>query len=627
MTKSPSKQRSRSFLFCSAPDELWSGGRKAGYWLWNLLWLLAAGVGIAVCSLLLSTGSYAHSIALGCLDHPLLLLLNTFPVVLLLFLLQFVTGRSWLAFLLTSALTLGFSVGNYFKLMFRDDPLMFGDLLLLKEAGNMAGQYSLTLDWELVCCLLAVAMGTVFLYFFVRWKPQGQRRVGLTLIALVTMAAFTPTYLDDSLYQRTAHYERLSSQWSATQQYLAHGFVYPFLHSVSDALPNPPVGYSEKDTQALLSTYTDGVIPDGEKVNVIGIMLEAFNDFTKYDQLEFACDVYGPWRDLSAESYTGTLTTNIFAGGTVDTERAFLTGYSDLDNYRTYTNSHVWYFKSQGYQTMGDHPCYEWFYNRKNINRYLGFDSYRFVDNYYAQFTNGGVGMDKIFLPELLDSCLTAMEEDAPLFSFSVSYQGHGPYDDYICWWGEKEDFVVNQGYTEQTQYILDNYFGSVADTITRLSEFVDALRDCGEPVVLVVFGDHNPWMGDGNSVYHALGIQFDLSTSEGFHAYYDTPYLIWANDLAKEALDFDFVGEGPNLSPCFLMSHLFDLCGWEGSAFMQASRAAASAVPVMSVTGQYVEDGVLTSTLRDENALLVQNYTSLEYDWSRNFRYHDWTE
>lgn len=622
------KRLTRKFpLFADRPETDWSAGKKAGYWAWNVFWLLAAGMGIVLCSMLLATGPYDLGIAVGYLEDLRLFALNAVPVLVLLFLLFFAIGRGWIAFLITAGVVLGLSAGNYFKLMFRDDPLMFADLFLLKEAGKMAGQYAVALDWKLLFCLIAVVLGTVFLFLLVRGRPRRGVRIGGVLAAVVASALLSPVFLSAGVYDKTAHYERLVNRWAPTQQYVAHGFLYPFLHSVGDALPDPPEGYSAAKAEALLSEYSDADIPADKKVNVIGIMLEAFHDFSEFEEFEFASDVYGGWHDLAAESYTGTLTTNIFAAGTVDTERTFLTGYPKLDNYRGNTNSYVWYFKEQGYQTMGDHPSFAWFYNRSNINRYLGFDSYRFVEDFYGQFTNGNVAMDNVFFPQLLDSCLTAMKGDAPLFSFSVTYQSHGPYDNYTCWWGEKGDFVVNRGYSDETQYILDNYFGSVADTVEWLTWFVDGLRDCGEPVVLVIFGDHKPWMGDGNSVYEELGISFDMSTEEGFHNYYDTPYLIWANDMARETLGSDMKGEGPDISPCFLMNELFEQCGWEGPALMQAARETAAQVPVISAAGRYVENGALTDVLTEEGAALVERYDFMQYYQSRNFRYDHLTE
>ena len=159
------------------------------------------------------------------------------------------------------------------------------------------------------------------------------------------------------------------------------------------------------------------------------------------------------------------------------------------------------------------------------------------------------------------------------------------------------------------------------------MTAFVDELRQQEEPVVLVLFGDHNPWMGDGNSVYQALGINFDMSTSEGFYNYYNTPYLIWVNDAAKETLDCDFVGEGPNIGPYFLMPLLFDLCDWEGPAYLQAIRPVAEQLPVLSVTGRYVENGELTGSLSPEGKALAEEYKALQYHKSRNFSYRSLVE
>ncbi len=60
-------------------------------------------------------------------------------------------------------------------------------------------------------------------------------------------------------------------------------------------------------------------------------------------------EVYAPWHALEEQSLSGRLLTNIFAGGTVDTEWGFLTGASEHDEYRGATGSYVRYFTAQGY--------------------------------------------------------------------------------------------------------------------------------------------------------------------------------------------------------------------------------------------------------------------------------------
>ena len=283
----------------------------------------------------------------------------------------------------------------------------------------------------------------------------------------------------------------------------------------------------------------------------------------------------------------------------------------------------MWYLKSQGYQTSGDHPSNQWFYNRSNVNSYLGFDSYRFLETYYAQLTGGAVADDGIFFPELTASILEQMESDAPLFSFSVSYQGHGPYDDQVCSWGDVDAFVGNEDLERTDRTILANYLGSVQNTSAHLLELADALRDDEEPVVLVIFGDHKPWLGNSNSVYEALGIDLSLDSKEGFYNYWSTPYLIWANNAAKEALGNDFVGTGPDISPCFLMNVLFQQCGWAGDAYMQAVYDCWQALPVIHTSGLYLTDnGTLSSQLSQEDQDLAQRFSYLEYYRSTHFAY-----
>lgn len=610
----------RCFLFRQRPEPGWSRARRAIFWLWNAGWLLLAAAGLTAVTLLLAVGPYSAWLLHGYLATPLLLLLNFLPVAGLLALLYGLTGRSWLAYLLTGALFVGGAAGNYFKLTFRDDPVLFADLLILKEAGDMAGKYHLFLDKRLVMALCCFLAGLALLALLVRGRPRWWpgRTAGL-LAGLALLGAGVPLALNDGIYQGAAvNYDYLPSQWSETQRFIAHGFVYPFLHSIRDAADTPPEGYDADAAHAALARYADADIPEDKKVNVVAIMLEAYNDFTKFGTPELAQDVYAVWHRLEDEGVSGDLVTNIFAGGTVDTERCFLTGYTALRSYRSAVNAYPWYFRGQGYNVEGMHPCYDWFYNRRNVNEYLGFQRYDFVENHFGELTGGGVAYDDVFFPELLSRIEELERDDAPYFSFSVTYQGHGPYDDDVCWWGEPGDFVAPAaGRTEAEQYILDNYFGSVANTNEHLARLTDYLRASDEPTVLVLFGDHNPWMGDGNSVYTALGIDFDLGTQTGFLNYYATRYIIWANDAAKAALGNEFTGDGPAVGPYFLMNELFDLCGWDGPAFMQLSDGVMDAVPVIHTTGRYMENGVVTTALSADAAAEVKEFLAAEYAYS----------
>ena len=610
------KQLFSCFLFRKRPEDGLSAPRRAAFWLWNGLLMLGAALALGLLCLMLAPAQYGWELFYDYLDHPALVALNLLPPVVLMALLYGLSGRAWLAYALTALPVLGLAAGNAYKMFFRDDPVIAADLLLLGEAGNMAGKYQLFLFGKLAAALGCALVSALLLALLARGRPLGRFRAGIAGTALACAAALSPLYASDQVYQDNANEEHIN-KWSVTQQYVSRGLLYPFLHSVKDAFPRPPEGYDQREAEGWLAQFEDAAIPEGKKVNIVGIMLEAFTDFSQFEEIQFSQDVYAIWHALEAEGYSGALLSNIFAGGTVNTERAFLTGVADGNyDYRGEAPSYVRYLKGQGYRATGSHPSYNWFYNRQNVNAYLGFDSYRFTEDYFGPVYGADpVLNDDGFLPDLTRTVLEQLEQDAPLFSFSVTYQGHGPYGDRECWWGEPEDFFTNPGLDDASRYILSNYLGSVMATQRYLSDMVDAFRASDEPIVLVVFGDHKPWLGNGNSVYHALGVNLDQDSREGFYNYWSTPYLIWANDAAKAALGRDVRGKGPDISPCFLMNVLFEQLGWTGDAYMQAADACRAQLPVIHSHGvRLTAGGELTADLPPEQAELARRLLCLSY-------------
>ena len=616
----------KNFWLFRTRDTGLTTARRVGFWTWNGLLLLLSGVGLGLVSLLLAYGGYATAMFRSYLEHPLILFLNLLPPVLLVAVLYGLIGRAWIAFLVDAVVVYGFSAANYYMLRFRDDPLMFEDLKYIREAGSITqmADYDLTPDKRMLVGIFCILVGTVFLALLVRGRPGWKVRAGITGAGILLSAAAWGLYTDQGIYnQRTQNFDYIN-RWSSTQLYISKGFVYPFLHSVTVGSIAPPEGYDEGETAALLESYTPVDLPQEKQVDLITLQLEAFADFSLFEGVE-GIDwekAYGIYHQLEQESYTGDLITNIFAGGTVDTERAFLTGYADLWNFRTNTNSYAWYLTSQGYVAEGSHPSYDWFYNRRNVNSYLGISNYYFLENHYQTLSPGAIATDDILLPEIYDLYAANRDgEGKPYFSFNVTYQGHGPYDTQSVWRGQH---YTDGRYSPETTNIVDNYLGSVADTAEQLAALMDAFREEERPVVLVAFGDHKPWLGDSNSAYQELGVNLDTSTQEGFYNYYGTRYLIWANDAAKAALGRDLTGEGPDVSSCFLMNLVFDLLGWQGDAWAQATTEIWRQLPVLTSVGRYVENGQLVEEqdLSEQGRALLATYRSLEYYQGTHFGY-----
>ena len=520
-----------------------------------------------------------------------LFLLNTLPVFLVLAMIWLASGQAWLACLLTGTLLFLLTGANYFKLLFRDDPMVWADLHHLREGIRMTSQYDVRftpLMWGWIGFILGM---TVVLFLLGRGVPGPVvRLLCLTACGMTLLVCFYNLYPDNGRYSALAG-DHAGSQ---TEAYAACGVVYPFLHSAGEYM-GLSEQYDAAAGKAVMDRYADAEIPPDRRVNLIGIQLEAYADFSVYDIDGLSEDVYRPFRELQEKSFWGELITDIFAGGTTETEWAVLTGGNRHDDFKVKTDSVAWYMKDQGYTVNGSHPCRDWFYDRKHVNPNLGLGDYLYTDNYYYQFIEPGedVAYDDLFFQDLeqrLDDYFA--ENEAPLFSFNVTYQGHGPYNTDVYYWGDE---FCTGNYARRLRCALNNYFYVIQNTGENLVRFVEYLDGLEEPVVLFLYGDHKPWMGNAGAFYADLGISLDVSTEEGFRNYYSTFYLVWANQAAKETLDWEAAGQGPDLSPCFLMDQVFRLCGWEGSAYMQAQRDIAKALPVLHTTGWVEEDGVLS--------------------------------
>jgi len=571
--------------------------------------------------LLLAPGSYPRTIINGYLSQFPLLLLNALPAALLTLLFYGILGSAWGAFLAGGGIFYGLGLGNYFKLQFRDDPLYFEDLLILREAKAMASgdHYALFIDKKIALSGFFLILGAVLLFFLARGRIRGwKKRLTIAIAAVAAAACLAPAYLDSARYDAVDNYEYLN-RWSPTQNYIAHGFAYPFLHSISDFVTTPPSGYSAGKAEELLAGYSDSDIPAEKRVNVIAVMREAYVDFSQYgiEGLDGSC--YAPYHALEAESYTGDLLVNIFAGGTIDTERCFLTGNYQLKNFRGNANSYLWYFREQGYTVEGSHPYYQWFYNRQNVNAYLGFERYRFYEGDFEKLTKAAMPEDAVLFPEVYADYQSNKATDKPYFSFVLNVQSHGPYD--TTQYGGGREYLTG-GYSDACKNAMNNYMDAIMQGDEALLAMVEQLRADPDPVVLVLFSDHLPWMGDGNIFYDELGINVNPATEAGFRTHYTTRYLLWANPAAKEVLGTDMTGTGPTVSPCYLMNLLFEQCGWKGPAFMRAMDDMRLAFPVVTTHGCYVVDGQFTDAIPASRTELFQDFLCLQYYWQ-----NEWVE
>lgn len=606
-------------------NKTWRFTQKLRYYLWNFGWLLLACAILGIATLLLSAANYGMEVFGGFFETPMIVAVNILLPLAFCLLFYLLSGRMWLAYTITAVLSLGVAIGNYFLIAIRNDPLQFIDILCLKEALNITAtqHYELHIGWELIVSVLACAGCGVVLALLARWTPKVKSRLALLIGTVLLLGGTVFVLRSGRINKAMKNYKHINS-WSSTQVYISRGVLYSFTKSALSAINSAPNGYEEQKAAAILEQYPQTDIPADKKVNVICVMRESYCDLStlksKAGAIDFSC--YDAYHALQAESLTGTLVTNGFGGNTKNAERCFLTGSYAPKEYRKPANSYVWYLREQGYTTEGAHPFNGWFYNRANINRYLGFENYSFREEVFEDLVGPDVIADDDVLYEEILRMLNASDPEKPYFSFSVTYEGHGPYNYRTNKYGTH--FVKEKVGTEDG-FAMENYLGCVYKRDQELMSFVDALRTSERPVVLLVYGDHKPTLGaDINNyttaAYETFGIDMDVSSEEGFVSYYGAEYLIWANDAAKEQYGLSLAGrKGPMISPCFLMNVLFDALNWDcGSSYLQAMDSYLEQFPVCSTKGRVSVDGKLVSEISGDARSSYNEMLYIDYYWKQ---------
>lgn len=547
-----------------------------------------------------------------------LIFMNILPIFLFMSLIYVISNKLWLSFLLANILFTISSLVNKFKLTYRDDPFTFMDIKLFSESLAMTKRYEIKFTPNIIWILFGALLITILLKIFFKTKINSKkvRISSAVVILLVGVVSFNSLYLKEDLYKKLGD-DSLINIWSEPQRFQSKGFVYPFIHSIKDSREAVLEGYDEEKAIKDLDKYKYSEIPKEKKVNVIGIMLEAYNDFSKFESIEIDESVYEDFHEVQEESLHGNMVTNVFAGGTIDTERGFITGYQDHPKYFRPTNSFAWYFKEQGYTTKAMHPIYGWFYNRRNVNGFLGFDSFDYYENKYKEEREEFFD-DNEFFDYVIEDYEKSRDEGKPYLNYSTTYQNHGPYSDEKLI--DEEYLKRKDDYNDRDYNIINNYLAGVKETSHAIKKLISYFENEEDPVIVIMFGDHNPWLGEKSTGYDMMDINMDVSTEEGFLNYYQTPYIVWGNEAAKEVVGKDFNEEAEDVSPNFLMPKIFEYMGWQGNEYMQYLIDLSKTIDVNHDVF-FKENGKYTQKLSKESEKLYQDFRNVQHYYNKNFQ------
>ena len=563
--------------------------------------------------------------------YPPVVILNVLPIFLIISFFYFVTGKLWPGCIFSYIPLALINIANYYKTVFRDEPLKMSDLSLINEMENITQNYDLRLTAGIVAGVLIICFAV---FFAAKYLKPKKLKFPIKIIGVVTtlccmVLSYNFIYTNKKLYEKIPTF---AIEFHDSDMTKHHGALYSFLNSAQASTYKMPQKYSdEKAEEILVLNASAGVVEKEEKINIIAVMGEAFFDVTQGDKVEFEDNTnpYKNYEKIKKEGYYGKLVVPGYGGSTESSEFEFLTGVNQFllgssmpTAYKTYITqpaySVVRYFKQQGYRTIAIHPGYAWFYNRNSVYQNLGFDDFisreDMGDNLPQIY---GYVEDEFLTGQIIDNYLKHYEEnpDTPYFNFNITIQNHGPYPDFDM--DREVIYKRPENLSDENYHIINNYLNGIKATDKLLGDICDFARTREEPIALLFFGDHLPYLDENIECFEAIGYNISHKSEDGIENKYKVAYVMWANNSAKKVIKQSRgrleKGEGPEISANFLASELLGFIGADKPAYFKFVESVRDSVNVIS-PHYYKQDGEKTLKPDDETAEIIEKYKILQY-------------
>lgn len=512
-------------------------------------------------------------------------------------------------------------LAEYFVILFKSMPISPGDLTALSTAAAVAGTgftYTITSFCMLSLAFTVIAIQICTLAAQVAPKRQKGSWRGLVLnllIAIVCLggiAAHT-TLLD---YYHTLYIQVYS--WRPLESYYRQGFLPSFISGAQTIKPSKPEDYTVSGAKKLISEYAkeyDGNSQTGgssatrleatkqfdeEKPTVIAVMNETFSDLSIYQNMH--ADYQGPtyFKSIDDCLSRGRLYVSAYGGGTANTEFEFLTGNSmaylgsGVYPYTTYdltdTENLAAQFKSLGYYTTAMHPNHGTNWNRENVYKDFGFDQFLTINDFQNAETLRGMVTDKATYDKILELLDT---NSSPQFIFDVTMQNHSGYDTGLIPYDKQMSLNIDGEFNSN----VNEYVSLIQQSDEALKYFLNKLSKLDRKVVVVFWGDHQPFFPD------TYNDRWFTNEDDATHQerLWQTSYIIWANyDVAGNSQ----TSHEEDLSSNYLGSELMKLIGAPLTDYQKAHLTLRQSLPALNSVGyEDSQDRWLLSSSKSDEA------------------------
>ena len=524
----------------------------------------------------------------------------------------FLCSRRGVGSAIVVALFVVIGIAEYFVIDFKNTSIMPSDLFAISTAAEVSGAFKFVLGEG---ALKGLACGCAGLLACSYINPNniahrcttGRRQfasaiIGVILSLVVGLLAVVPNYED---FGATMLY------FDSTVSYKRQGFLPSFIKAAQDLPIKKPYGYSQdlakKYEKELASAYdgdkatasrrAQSTEQFGEKKPVIvAVMCETFSDCSIFDGLQIGYTGPSNFKSVSNATSMGQLSVSVLGGGTCNTEFEFLTGNSlgyigagkypysmyDLSNIDALPKQ----LSSEGFKTVAIHPAVKGNWNRGSVYSEMGFDKFLSIDDFDKDVEKFHFGVsDKATYDKVLEQ-IAETPEDQPLFVWDLTIANHAGYFQNNIAKSDWVDVHLPKYDCEQNNHEMGEYLSCIQKSDKDLKYLMDELQKLDRPVVLVFFGDHQPYM---TPVYNNAYMSDKAGELAHDQRVYQTCYLTWANyDIAGTGQTSAKVDAGPDT----LAAMLLDQIGAPLTNYQKAQLEFRKSIVQMNQFGYKAVDG-----------------------------------
>ncbi len=323
--------------------------------------------------------------------------------------------------------------------------------------------------------------------------------------------------------------------WDQPGNYKDRGLLQHVLHETSRNLARGSIDYSADQIRSakheLLGENSLESIPGEIRArNVYIIALESFWDPTRLSAAGISEDPLDPrFRALWQSSDFSTALAPVYGGYTANSEFEILCGFPVTHNavfFEGWLRNRVPclpdYLTDAGYRTVAAHPNHAAFWNRVISYDRIGFSDYWAKNDFDLDDMNGPFLSDSSLYRQVWQKQSRMREAGQPLLSYILTYFGH-------------LDYPLNEHRSQKVSVdhdpsMIERYVNTIYYKSRELMDFYEQLRANDPEAVIVIFGDHLPYLGPNFSGYVESGLmtkdKADFSAPM-FLTFSETPLII----------------------------------------------------------------------------------------------------